>query len=200
MRDFLPRRGAIARPLIMEVVRQITDDDVLRLGSGVASGQGRNVSIRPALKQIRAIHHRMAQLLSQGRSNGEVAVLVGRTPQSVSDLQQDPAFKNLLSYYTDQFMVAMMEDSVRLGVKANNVGEMALDELTARFEDDASRKNMTVADLTRAGAFGLDRGALPPKAAGGQAVVPANITLNFGTELKPKPEITIDNPPQEDKS
>jgi hypothetical protein len=54
----------------MEVTRELTAQDLARLS------EAPKVTV-PILQKLRATHHRMAQLLAQGKSVGEVAAIVG---------------------------------------------------------------------------------------------------------------------------
>jgi hypothetical protein len=146
------------------------------------------------LQKLRATHHRQAQLLAQGLSVNEVAVIVGCTPQRLVQLQVDPTFTELVSYYQDQILSAMIEDSARLRDKIVDVGEMAVDELRDRLEDDTRRSKLPVGEIRKIAEFAMDRTVAPPKAAPAPQVAPAAITINFGTGLRPTaaPATTIE--------
>jgi hypothetical protein len=174
--DLIPSRGAIAEPLLMEVTRDITHEDLLRLG------EAPKVSV-PVLQKLRATHHRQAQLLAQGKKLTEVAAIVGCTTQRLVQLQVDPTFVELVSFYKDQIMVVALEDGARLRDKLVDVGEMAVDELRDRLEDDIARKRMRTGDVRQIAEFAMDRTVAPPKAAPNQQLSPAAITINFGTPI-----------------
>lgn len=181
--DLLPTRGAIAEPLLMEVTRELTVDDLRVIG------EAPKVNV-PILQKLRATHHRQALLLAQGKSLGEIAAIVGCTTQRLVQLQVDPTFAELIAYYRDQHMAAAMEDGVRLQAKIVDVGEMAVDELQARLEDTQKRSNMPVGEIRKIAEFAMDRTVAPPKAAPNQTQPPATVTINFGTPIsKPVAEI-----------
>ena len=137
--DLIPSRGAIAEPLVLEVTRELTPSDLRRLGDAPKTSV-------PILQRLRATHHRQAQLLAEGRSVNEVAVIVGCTTQRLVQLQVDPAFNELISYYQDQIMSAMIADAARLKDKIIDVGEMAVDELRDRLEDDDRRRGVSIGE------------------------------------------------------
>jgi hypothetical protein len=174
--DLIPTRGAIAEPLVLDVVREITHEDILRLGEAPHVGV-------PTLQKLRHIHHRQARLLAEGRKVGEVAAIVGCTPQRLVQLQNDPAFQDLVAYYADQLMVTELEDATRLRSKLIDVGEMAVDELQARLENDALRSRMSTRDVQQVAEMAMDRTVAPPKAAPPANVAPTAITINFGTKV-----------------
>jgi hypothetical protein len=175
--DILPSRGAIAEPLLLEVTRDLTPEDMLRLGDAPKVGV-------PILQKLRAIHHRQALLLAQGKTPTEVALIVGCTVQRLVQLQQDPTFTELMHYYKDQMMVNALEDGTRLQAKIVDVGEMAVDELQDRLADDQRRRNLPIGEVRKIAEFAMDRTVAPPKVAATQTQPPATITLNFGTSLR----------------
>lgn len=176
--DLIPSRGAIAEPLLMDVTREITAEDLLRL----TNNAGPKVGV-PILQKLRATHHRQAQLLAQGKNLNEVAAIVGCTVQRLVQLQIDPMFAELISYYHDQLMVNAMDDASRLQSKITDLGEQAVDELLERMENDASRKTMRTGDVRQIAEFAMDRTVAPPKATTSAQLAPSAITINFGTSL-----------------
>jgi hypothetical protein len=166
----------------MEVERELTREDISRLGDAP------KVSV-PILQKLRATHHRQAQLLAQGRTPTEVAAIVGCTVQRLVQLQVDPTFTELVSYYQDQIMSAMIQDSARIADKLVDLGELAVDELRERMEDDDKRKNMQTGNVLKIAEFAMDRTVAPPKAIMPNMQTPAAITINFGTPLR---QTTID--------
>lgn len=176
--DLIPSRGAIAEPLLLEVERELTREDLSRLG------QAPKVSV-PILQKLRATHHRQAQLLAQGRTPTEVAAIVGCTVQRLVQLQVDPTFTELVSYYQDQIMSAMIEDAARLKDKLVDLGEMAVDELRDRMENNDKRQQMQTGNVLRIAEFAMDRTVAPPKTAPPVITPPTAITINFGTSLRP---------------
>lgn len=184
--DLIPSRGAVAEPLLLEVTRNLTAEDLLNLGSAP------KVSV-PILQKLRATHHRQAQLLASGKSVSEVAAIVGCTPQRLVQLQVDPTFAELVSYYQDQIMSAMLTDSARLQDKIVDVGEMAVDELRERLESDEARKQMPVGEIRKIAEFAMDRTVAPPKATAPTSTAPQSVTINFGTPID-RPTIEGEKP------
>lgn len=180
----IPSRGRPKRPIFLEVLRELSPADLGRLG------EAPKVSV-PTVQRLRAIHHRQAQLLASGRTPTEVAAIVGCTVQRLVQLQVDPSFTQLVAYYQDQIMVQALEDGARLKDKLVDVGEMAVDELRERLEDDQRRKGIHIGEIRKIAEFAMDRTVAPPKTAVPPSTTPANITINFGTTLR-KPTTTIE--------
>lgn len=179
--DLIPQRGAISEPLLMEVDRVLTQADANRLG------EAPKVTV-PILQKLRATHHRQALLLAQGKSVSEVAAIVGCTPQRLTQLQIDPTFIELVGYYQDQHMTQMLTDGARLADKIVDLGEMAVDELRERLEDEDKRKKMPIGEVRKIAEFAMDRTVAPPKSAAPTSTAPAAITINFGTPIKDRPD------------
>ena len=194
--DLIPSRGAIAEALLLEVERELTPEDLLRLADAP------KVTV-PILQKLRATHHRQAQLLAQGKSLGETAAIVGCTTQRLVQLQVDPMFQQLVAYYQDQIMVLALEDGARLRDKLVDVGEMAVDELRDRMEDDSKRVSMRTDDVRKIAEMALDRTVAPPKVAAPSNTAPTQVTINFGTSLKERPpsaeQKTIEGKPEENE-
>jgi hypothetical protein len=122
----------------------------------------------------------------------EVAAIVGCTPQRLVQLQVDPTFTELVTYYRDQIMAAMISDEARLRDKLVDLGEMAVDELRERMEDEGKRKAMQTGNVLKIAEMAMDRTVAPPKTAAPPTQAPANITITFGTPIRQPPTVTIE--------
>lgn len=135
---------------------------------GGTSGQENLVSF----DQIRARHHRIAQLLASGLKPVTVARLVGFSPGFVANLQTSPAFQELLAHYAaevhDQFT-----DFVQ---SASEFSQEVLDELRDRLQDNP--KQFTVNQLLESMKATADRS--------GNAPVAKSVNLNVNTDLGTK--------------
>jgi hypothetical protein len=194
----LPRRGRPAKPLILEVLRDITDEDLAGLADAPKV-------VRPSIQKLRSIHYTMAKLVASGMTNVEVAIATGRTKEGVSLLLQDPAFKNLVSVFQDQAMQVHLDDTKRIAGKLTDIAEMAIDEIARRLEDDNVIRQMPVGELRQASQMALDRTVAPPKQTAPTVAPPVTIKLDFGGKGfrneeqkfidKPKPQGMIDITP-----
>ncbi len=169
--------GRLAEPLVMEVRRELKPEDLLRLGEAPKVGLS-------LIKRLKATHHRQAMLIAQGIPLSEIAIRVGCTTRRLAQLQDDPSFAELIALYQDQMAVSTIEDARRVQEKLVDVGEMAIDELKERLEDDAKLKALPIGEVRKIAEFAMDRTVAPPKAAPNTQAPPAAITINFGTALK----------------
>jgi len=55
----------------------------------------------PSIKKITERHHAVARALAGGLRPGEVAIATGYDPARISILQQSPAFRELVAFYSD---------------------------------------------------------------------------------------------------
>lgn len=180
--------GRIALPLVFSVVRELNSIDLLRLVTETVER-----SAPPSIQKLTARHHTAARLLASGKSCTEVAILVSRTPQRIRDLQSDPTFSELVSYYHDQIKEESLSDSVRLQHKLVTLAEDALEEIDDRLSNDEKRSAIPISELRQIAAMGLDRTVAPPKTATPVTTPPQQITFNIGQQtIKELPEkITV---------
>lgn len=177
----LPSRGALS-VLSIEVEKELEEKDLLDLRFMPDNSP-------PTLKTISARHRRTAMMVARGFGNEHIAEALGYTPARVSQLRFDPAFAELVAYYEDQIHEESLTDEKRIQEKLRAMTETGLDLINERLEDPAHRERISTSELRQLVAMGADRTVAPPKAIVNTNAPPAEITLNFGTTLKPK-EIT----------
>lgn len=151
--------------------------DILRL-AGEAETLPRVAA--PILKRLRASHHLTARLLAEGRSVKETALIVGYSAQRVSDLQVDPTFDGLVTYYREHITEIDLSDANRIHRKMVEIAEMATDEIAERLEDDETRTKMPIGELRQLADTALNRTVLPAKTATPVTNAPTKITFNIG--------------------
>lgn len=174
-------QGKIALPLSLSVERELTAEDLFRLATEPVER-----SSPPSLQKLKTIHHIAARLLATGKSCSEVAMVVNRTPQRIRDLQSDPAFAELVEYYSNQLADSVMDDAARLQSKLIIAGEMAVDEIVDRLGDDAQLAQIGIGELRQLAATTLDRTVAPPKQAQTAIQPPQQITFNIGGQTQPQ--------------
>lgn len=172
------RRQGNAAPIDCEVVRPLTLDDLDEVLDG---GTGLNP---PKLGAVRTAHHLLAQLAAEGKSNIEIGLITGYSPNYVSILRADPAFKELLAHYAterDKVFVDALERMKALGVTA-------LEELQERFaaepEKFKTKELMEMVDML----LGPERATKGANAASG-----VSIAVQF---VAPPTAKTIDSTPR----
>ena len=108
------------------------------------------------LKAIREVHHRIARMMAAGLTNVEVAASLGLSVNRMSLLRGDPAFQELLAFYTEQekeIWQEVREHAAQLGITAAQV-------IHERMLDDPEK--MKTADLLSVMRSGLDYGGHKP--------------------------------------
>src|SRR6266566_5113304 len=125
MSDFLPpHSGRLSDSgLLLTVGRELTRADLFRLAT-----EGRpksSLSSTPPLQRIGVAHRRAARFLAEGKSINEVAMLVGRTPQSIGDrARHDPTFRELISYFEKQREDVESAERARAMAEAEEVHDL----------------------------------------------------------------------------
>lgn len=177
----LPRRGAIST-LSIEVERELTEEDLVELANLPDNSP-------PQVKTISSRHRRTAMMVAEGKDNHLIADALGYTPARISQLKQDPSFKELVHYYSDQLHEKSLGDEQRFQEKLRSAGEQALDLINDRLEDPIVRDRISTSELRNIVTVAADRTVAPPKAMVNAPVPPQSITLNFGTTLRPREEV-----------
>lgn len=91
------------------------------------------------LHRVRSIHHQIAQYLSMGYRDLEVAALLGVTSQRIAHLKSDPAFEELMEYYQEHQKAVGTSIMERLQTLAT----LGLEEIQDRLLDEPELFNNT---------------------------------------------------------
>jgi len=168
------------------VVRELTEADIPLLLMPEALG-----SKTPAVQKMRQSHHALARLLAEGRKGVECSAILGISQSRISILRQDPAFQELVEFYSKQ------KDEIYLDVHQRLAGLAVdtLEEIHERLGEDPD--SFSNKELLMVAEMALDRSVAPPKkaeseAGGAGGGVPAiSITFvqgtNSGSEPLPPP-------------
>jgi hypothetical protein len=123
-----------SEPLLARVVRPLEASDLVAL----AANRG---TAPMAVKRLSQRHHGLARSLAAGMAPGEAAIVHGYDPSRVSILQGDPAFEELVEFYSDKVDTAFVEVVEHLAGLSHD----AISELQTRLEDapeDFSNKEL----------------------------------------------------------
>lgn len=185
----LPSRGRPGAPILMTMERPLTAGDIERLTTQTESLPR---VAQPMIKRLRTAHHEAARLLVGGHSAKEVALIVGYTPQRVSDLQtKDPAFQDLLAWYRNQMDDIAIDAANRMQKKLVDIAELAADEIQERLEDDQKRATLPLSELRQLMGDTLDRSIAPHRTAQQTVAPPVRITFNMGNrDIRPKEDVS----------
>lgn len=158
-------RGKPKAAIAMAIVRELVPEDKAMLENPVGE-------IRTPLQRIKHIHHTVARLVAEGRSNVEINAITGMGKEWIGTLKGDPAFAELVEYYKgmkDQRFYDVHERLARLG-------ESTVEELQNRI--DTSPEKFTARELVELAEMVLDRSSAPSKAAKAGGINNA-ITIQF---------------------
>lgn len=101
--------GARNAPLAVEVIRPLTETDLPAILSPPLVA-----APLPVIKSIRASHHKLAQLIAEGKAGTEISLVTGYSQPYISTLQGDPAFEELVAYYSAQRTEIFIDAQERL--------------------------------------------------------------------------------------
>jgi hypothetical protein len=135
----LPPRlnGRANAPLEVALVRELGEADMALLRSSPAPSA-------PPRKRMRDRHHALARCLAEGAKPWEASAITGYSPSTVSILQADPSFKELVAFYREHTDAAFAEFTKR----ATLVTLTALDNIQEQVEDESNplslEQNLTI--------------------------------------------------------
>lgn len=159
------------KPLIGEITA-LTLDDLYELENPDRARKGGQ-----ELLKIRNSHHQLARLLASGVKQSHCSQILGYAPSRISILQNDPAFADLLEFYSAR------TDEVHLDLvkRLHNLSADAMEVIHERVLE--APEEITVANLLEIVKMGADRSGAGPKST---SVVEHQHTLNAGDLLRLK--------------
>lgn len=175
------------QPLEIYSTRGLTSADLVELASAP-----QEVIKLPTIKSLSSTHHSVAQNLVKGIPPVEVSLITGVAVATVYNLQQDPAFQELLAHYKnvkEQIFIDTLDRMKTVGINALDILQYRLME---KPESLSNRELMELADL------GLVKGRVGAGGAAGNGNVqtsPASgVTINvkFVEPGQSMPALTID--------
>lgn len=147
-------KGRSLLPLELEILGSIEPADLVSR----SEENQLTTSQTPTLARLRGIHHDIARLLATGLTPAEVSAATGYSLSRISTLQNDPSFKELLSFYSEKDKEVFVDVRKRLAT----LGMDASAELSDRLIDKPeSFTNTQLIELTKAT---LDRAGYNPVA------------------------------------
>lgn len=165
------RGGRPSTRSAMYMVRELTEDDLPALAAPAAP---QPMSQRKRMNQR---HHMLAMTLASGAERMQASAITGYEPETISMLQQDALFMELVEYYRTQ-QGEKFKDAAE---KVASVGLAAVDEIAKRMDDNPDA--FGIKDLTDIAEKFLDRTILPSKAGQGRGGPPAAAVLPFKIEF-----------------
>lgn len=172
----------------VSVGRELTRADLEALIDG---GSPANPQANSLILKIRNSHHQLARHIASGTQLIEVSAITGYTVAYISNLKNDPAFRELLEYYEKQKEAIFVDTTER----AKAVSIAALEELQERIDQAPETfKHRELMELAT-----LGNGLGPRNAPSSPAASGGGITITFVTpEPAAQPMIDI-TPSDEDR-
>jgi hypothetical protein len=136
--------GRARKPVEATVVRELDATDLVLLDEEKGSRA-------PPIKRLSERHHALARMLAGGMGSGEAAIVCGYAPSRVSILLDDPAFRELLSFYREDVTAQYRDLHQRLSGLALDAAE----EIASRLEDEPEK--IAIGQLLEITKMGADR-------------------------------------------
>lgn len=126
-----PGKGRRPAPIVYGPPRPLSETDIASMWDRQADG-AKGI---PRIKTLRYNHHMLAKAVASGKSLLECSQLTGLTGSRISDLKNDPAFQELVSFYSEE----LHEVYVNVHERMAAFGTSVLEELTERFEAEPEK-------------------------------------------------------------
>jgi hypothetical protein len=183
-----PGKGRRPAPITYGVPRHLSEADIASMWDHLGSGQ-KGV---PRIKTLRYNHHLLAKAVASGKSLLECSNLCGLTVARISDLKNDPAFQELVSFYAEELNEVYVDVHQRMAA----LGTSVLEELQERFESEpekfSKRELMDLFTTMADRSIATAKGGPSPQAAnlsvGGAGLA---LQINFVSPATAEPE-TLD--------
>lgn len=126
-----PGKGRRPAPIHYGQPRPLTEADIASMWDATNSGQRG----APRIKTLRYNHHLLAKAVASGKTLLECSQLCGLTVYRISDLKNDPAFQELVSFYAEELNEVYVDVHQRMAA----LGTSVLEELQERFEEEPDK-------------------------------------------------------------
>lgn len=123
-------------PALLEVVRPIDSSDIALL---TLPRNEANPDTRSPLKRLSSRHHALAREIANGTPRVTACLMVGYSQPAGALLAADPAFKELVAFYTDAVerkYADMHENLAALGEDAVNIMRERLENAPEKMSDN----------------------------------------------------------------
>lgn len=170
LRGLIPAAGRPAVAVALSRGRDLLPEDLPRLAEV-------EQTVVPPIKRLRTQHHQIARLVASGAKDVEAAIACGYTATRVMQLKQDPAFQELIAYYSAQKDAIFQDIQERLA----GAGTAFVEELQERLEENPEQ--FTNKELLAGVEVFLDRSSAPPKSrmnSGPSVLPPISISFHSG--------------------
>ena len=152
-----PGKGRRPAPIHYGPTRALTEVDIASMWERQSEG-AKGI---PRIKTLRYNHHLLAKAVASGKNLLECSQMCGLSVHRISDLKNDPAFQELVSFYAEELNEVYVDVHQRMAA----LGTSVLEELQERFE--AEPEKFTKRELMELFTTMADRSI--PSAKGGPA-------------------------------
>jgi hypothetical protein len=165
--DVLRTIGRPSIPVDAEILREVTADDVRETQAvkGV-----KTVSI----DNLRSSHHSLARVLAAGTKMEEASAITGYTMSRIGTLRQDPAFRELETFYRNEIDKSFVDFAGRMAAVSTD----ALEVIHERILDNPD--DLSIGALTDLVKMGADRTGYGPAT---KSTV-TNVNIDLGARLE----------------
>lgn len=126
-----PGKGRRPAPIVYGPPRHLSESDIASMWDRQADG-AKGI---PRIKTLRYNHHMLAKAVASGKTLLECSALTGLTGSRISDLKNDPAFQELVSFYSEELHEVYVDVHQRMAA----LGTSVLEELTERFDSEPEK-------------------------------------------------------------
>jgi len=126
-----PGKGRRPAPIHYGPPRALTEADI----ASMWERQGEGAKGIPRIKTLRYNHHLLAKAVASGKSLLECSQMCGLSVHRISDLKNDPAFQELVSFYAEELNEVYVDVHQRMAA----LGTSVLEELQERFEAEPEK-------------------------------------------------------------
>jgi hypothetical protein len=165
--------GPRKKPLQSHKVRDLGPSDLDKLNSAGRGDLGQEIA---SVTKIKQTHHALARLVAEGRRNEEISQIMGYSPSYISSLKNDPAFKNLVDYYSGMVDGVYENVQVSLHERLTSISMVAAEELLDRVTTEPEK--FTNEELDKLIKTTADRTGFGPKA------TQVNVNVNLAQRLE----------------
>lgn len=122
-----------------DILRPLTEEDLVKVSVDV----GKPLPVK-TLQELKQSHHMLARVMASGvyRGDAEVATITGFSVQRITMLKNDPAFAELLAYYSDMEEEQHTLATANMHTRLAALGFDAIETLHNKLHDEPDSFNV----------------------------------------------------------
>lgn len=131
----MPRPFAMPEPLVLEPGGLLTESDREALANAIQKGTNPNGGPPTGIEKLRASHHQVARLVADNVADAIISAVTGYTVQRLAHLKTNPAFLELVSFYSGEISDVQAEVVSRMKAVALDAIEVVHERILERPDD-----------------------------------------------------------------